>query len=113
MSTSFYYWIAFITYSIIVIGIGFYIWNKRRKKNILDDSESYWSANKNLSGWSSGLSISASMMSISWSCVYGVQLYYWYGISAAWLLIIPWLLTMIGFYFLTPHWKEIFIKKQL
>jgi len=107
MSTSFYYWIAFITYSIIVIGIGFYIWNKRRKKNILDDSDSYWSANKNLSGWSSGLSISASMMSISWSCVYGVQLFYWYGISAAWLLIIPWLLTMIGFYFLTPLFRKL------
>jgi len=112
MNITFYYWIAFITYSIIVIGIGYYIWNKRRKQKIQDDSDSYWSASKNLSGWSSGLSISASMMSISWSCVYGVQLFYWYGISAAWLLIIPWLLTMAGFFLLVPLFRKLQVFSQ-
>ncbi|MCH8170845.1 MAG: sodium:solute symporter family protein [Bacteroidetes bacterium] len=107
METSFYYWLAFITYSIIVIGIGFYIWAKRRKENIQEETESFWSAGKSLSGWSSGLSISASMMSISWSCVYGVQLFYWYGIGAAWLLIIPWLITMGGFFLLTPLFRKL------
>ena len=107
MDTTFFYWLAFITYSVIVIGIGFYIWNKRRVQKIQDESDSFWSAGKSLSGWSSGLSISASMMSISWSCVYGVQLFYWYGIGAAWLLIIPWLITMGGFYLFTPLFRKL------
>ena len=107
MDSIFFYWLAFILYSIIVIGIGFYIWAKRRKEKIQDESDSFWSAGKNLSGWSSGLSISASMMSISWSCVYGVQLFYWFGIGAAWLLIIPWLLTMGGFYLFTPLFRKL------
>jgi len=107
MNTTFFYWLAFLSYSILVIGIGFYIWNKRRKNKIQDDSDNFWSAGKSLSGWSSGLSISASMMSISWSCVYGVQLFYWYGIGAAWLLIIPWLFTMAGFYLFTPLFRKL------
>ncbi len=107
MDTTFFYWLAFISYSVIVIGIGFYIWSKRRREKTREETESFWSADKSLSGWSSGLSISASMMSISWSAVYGVQLFYWYGIGAAWLLIIPWLLTMGGFYFFTPLFRKL------
>lgn len=106
MNITFFYWLAFISYSIIVIGIGFYIWAKKRKEK-KEEADSFWTADKTLSGWSSGLSISASMMSISWSCVYGVQLFYWYGIGAAWLLIIPWLLTMGGFFLFTPIFRKL------
>jgi SSS family solute:Na+ symporter len=69
-------------------------------------------AGKSLSGLASGLSISASMMSISWSCVYGVQLFYWYGIGGAWLLIIPWLITMAGFFLLAPLFRKMQIFSQ-
>ncbi|HED08355.1 MAG TPA: hypothetical protein ENI57_09595 [Ignavibacteria bacterium] len=106
MDSTFFYWLAFVSYSIIVIGIGFYIWLKKRREKIQEETESFWSAGKSLSGWSSGLSISASMMSISWSAVYGVQLFYWYGIGAAWLLIIPWLMTMGGFFLFTPLFRK-------
>ena len=99
------YWAAFILYSISVIGIGYYIWWKKRGQAA--NNAAFWSADKNLSGWSAGLSISASMMSISWSCVYGVQLFYWYGIGAAWLLILPWLITMAGFYWLAPLFRKL------
>ena len=99
------YWIAFIIYSVSVVAIGFYFYCKK-KSETLADTQSFWAANKTLSGWSSGLSISASMMSISWSCVYGVQLFYWYGVGAAWLLIIPWLLTMLGFYIFAPLFRK-------
>ncbi len=100
------YWIAFLLYSALVIWMGYFIYFRDRKKGLAQENRAYWSANQNLSGWALGLSISASMMSISWSCVYGVQLFYWYGPGGAWLLIIPWLLTMAGFFFLTPLFRR-------
>jgi len=109
------YWIAFLSYSLIVIGTGFFIFQREKKSGLNHDNQEYWTAKRNLSGWSAGLSISASMMSISWSCVYGVQLFYWYGIGGIWLLLIPWLLTMLGFYIFTPLFRrmEIFSQPQL
>ena len=104
---SLYFWIGFILYSFTVIAIGFYVWRKDKSAGHTSDNQLFWAASKNLSSWSVGLSISASMMSISWSCVYGVQLFYWYGIGAAWLLIIPWLLTMTGFYIFTPLFRKL------
>ena len=106
MDQTLIYWIAFLAYSGLVVGIGFYFYRRRSAKAAPADNQSFWAAGKNLSGWASGLSISASMMSISWSCVYGVQLFYWYGIGAAWLLIIPWLLTMSGFYIFAPLFRK-------
>lgn len=105
--TGLYYWLAFLSYSGLVVGMGFYIWKRRRGQAVTADNRAFWAADTNLSGWASGLSISASMMSISWSCVYGVQLFYWYGIGAAWLLIIPWLLTMTGFWMLAPMFRKL------
>ncbi|MCB0281267.1 MAG: sodium:solute symporter family protein [Calditrichae bacterium] len=106
MDQSIYYWLGFIGYSITVIGIGLAVYRKKKQKSNLQDTNEFWSAGKSLSGWSVGLSISASMMSVSWSCVYGVQLFYWYGLGGAWLLIIPWLLTMAGFFFLVPVFRK-------
>lgn len=100
------YWVAFLVYSAVVVGMGFYIW-WRDRHHADADTRSFWSADINLSGWSSGLSISASMMSISWSCVYGVQLFYWYGVGAAWMLAIPWLITMAGFFSLAPLFRKL------
>ena len=100
------YWLAFGAYSFWVIGIGVYVL-RRQKGAPAFDSQSYWSADQRLTGWESGLSISASMMSISWSCVYGVQLFYWYGYGAAWLLIIPWLLTLAGFFRFSPLFRRL------
>ena len=107
MAHTWIYWTAFILYCGIVIGIGYYIWWKERGLPAQESSEHFWAAGKQLSGWATGLSISASMMSISWSCVYGVQLFYWYGIGATWLLIIPWLLTMGGFYLFAPLFRKL------
>ena len=106
-NNSLFYWIGFLLYSFTVIAIGFYVWRKDKNAGHETDNQSYWAASKNLSGWSVGISISASMMSISWSCVYGVQLFYWYGIGAAWLLIIPWLITMAGFFVFTPLFRKL------
>ena len=115
MSEQFYYRSGFILYALTVIGIGFYVWLRDRKKGAHDDNAAYWQASGNLSFWSVGLSISASMMSISWSCVYGVQLFYWYGWGGAWLLIIPWLVTMSGFYLFAGRFRsyKVFSQPQL
>lgn len=107
MNLTLIYWISFSLYSLIVVGVGFYIWQRRRGQEIPADTQTFWAASKNLSGWSAGLSVSASMMSISWSCVYSVQLFYWYGIGAAWLLVIPWLLTMSGFFIFAPLFRKL------
>lgn len=112
MTVTLIYWIGFLTYSLIVIGIGFYVWLRDRKKGLVANNDAFWEASRNLSGWSAGLSISASMMSVSWSCVYGVQLFYWYGPGGAWLLIIPWLLTMAGFYLFAAKFRSLHVFSQ-
>lgn len=101
-----FYWAAFIAYSLIVMGMGVRILRKERIARRKSDNQVFWAAGKNVSGWAAGLSISASMMSISWSCVYGVQLFYWYGPGGAWLLIVPWLLTMLGFFAFAPFFRK-------
>ncbi len=99
--TSHYYWTGFLTFCFIAIGIGYISY--RRIPALAPDHHEFWTAGKKISGWSAGLSISASMMSISWSCVYGVQLLYWYGVGGLWLLAIPWLLAMAGFFAVAPR----------
>ena len=106
------YWAAFLLYSFIVVVIGLIIYRREKRQGHEYDNQAYWAAGKGLSGWSIGLSISASMMSISWSCVYGVQLFYWYGYGGIWLLIVPWLLTMLGFYLLAPLFRKMQIFSQ-
>ena len=105
-TNTFYYWLGFIVYSVTVISIGVYVWFKEKKLGRQNNNKEYWEAGSKLSGWSIGLSISASMMSVSWSAVYGVQLFYWYGIGGIWLLIVPWLLTMAGFFIFTPMFRQ-------
>ena len=97
----FYYWIGFLTFCVVAIGIGYFSY--RRLSASGAGQHEFWTAGKKISGWSAGLSISASMMSISWSCVYGVQLLYWYGVGGLWLLAVPWLLAMLGFFAVAPR----------
>lgn len=98
------YWAGFFCYSVLVIYVG---WRGyQRSKQVSEPEGAFWSAGKSLTPWAAGLSISASFMSISWSCVYDVQLFYWYGLSALWLLAIPWLLAMLGFFILTPYFRK-------
>ena len=115
MNTHIYYWAAFLLYAAIVIGIGIFVWLKEKKAGKECSNDAYWEASRSLPAWSVGLSISASMMSISWSCVYDVQLFYWYGWGGAWLLIIPWLLTMGGFFVFAGTFRkfEVFSQPQL
>ena len=94
-------WIGFIVYICITLGLG---WWAHRKK---DRGVEFWTAGRSLSGLSVGLSISAGFMSVSWSCVYAVQLFYWYGIGAVWLVTIPWLIALTGIYSLSKRYRHL------
>lgn len=100
-------WIGFSLYAVVVVVVGIRSLRRAAATGKKDSSQEFWTAGQRLSGWASGLSISASMMSISWSCVYGVQLFYWYGLGALWLLAIPWLLAMLGFFLLAPRLRRL------
>ena len=84
-------------YALIVIWLGI--------RSRSSDSSNFWTAAKSLSGWSVGLSLSAGFMSISWSCVYAIQMFYWYGLSAFFLMTLPWMIALTGIYFLARHFK--------
>ncbi len=94
-------WAAVILYSAVAIGLG---WVAHRKR---DAGADFWTAGRSLSGVSVGLSISAGFMSVSWSCVYAVQLFYWYGLGALWLITIPWLLSLAGIYYLAQRYHAL------
>lgn len=94
-------WIAFLLYAALAIGLG---WRVQRRTA---DPASYWTAGRQLPGSAVGLSISAGFMSVSWSCVYAVQLFYWYGLGALWLITIPWLLSLWGIYLLARRYHAL------
>jgi SSS family solute:Na+ symporter len=94
-------WIGFIVYICITLGLGW--WSYRKK----DRGMEFWTAGRSLSSFSVGVSISAGFMSVSWSCVYAVQLFYWYGIGALWLITIPWLIALTGIYFLSKRYHQL------
>ena len=94
-------WIAVLLYSLIAIYIG---WRSQQKS---EDGTEFWTAGQNLGGGSVGLSISAGFMSVSWSCVYAVQLFYWYGLAGIWLITVPWLLALTGIYFLAKKYRAL------
>ena len=92
-------WITFLLYVIVSIYIG---WRSRHVAK-----ESFWTAGNGLSSWSVGLSISAGFMSVSWSCVYSTQIFYWYGLGGIWLITVPWVLSLSAIYFLSKHFKKL------
>jgi Na+/proline symporter len=94
-------WIAFIAYVIVTLLLGWFALKKH------DKGEAFWTAGRSLNAFSVGLSISAGFMSVSWSCVYAVQLFYWYGIGAVWLVTIPWLTALAGIYYLARRYHNL------
>lgn len=93
-------WIVFIAYALGVIYLGY-------RSRHAEKGDDYWTAARGLSGWSAGLSLSAGFMSISWSCVYAIQVFYWYGLSGFFLMTIPWMLALGGIYFLAVMYHDL------
>ena len=88
--------------AMLAIGIGSW-WRERR---LGGDAEGFWTAHRSLSGWSLGMSLSASMLSVSWSLVYGVELLYRWGPGGLWLLAVPWLAVLALFALLAPRLRR-------
>lgn len=97
-------WALLLLGSVLMIALGAiaYLLESRRGS----DLEGFWTAHRSLSGWSLGMSLCASMLSVSWSLVYGVELFYRYGWGGAWLLGIPWLLVLALFFLLAPRFRS-------
>jgi Na+/proline symporter len=96
--------LAAILLAAVMVAIGFASW--RAERRIGTDAEGFWTAHRSITGWSLGMSISASMLSVSWSLVYGVELLYRWGPGGAWLLAIPWLAVLGLFALLAPRLRR-------
>lgn len=83
-------WIAFLAYAVAAVTLG---WRAGRHHTSETD---FWTAGRDLSGAAVGLSLSASFLSVSWSCVYAVQLFYGFGAGALLIMTVPWLLALAG-----------------
>ncbi len=97
--------LAFILFAGAAIALGWRVYRRSRGSSGSDGAgNDFWMAGRELDGWSVGLSMSAGFMSVSWSCVYAVQLFYWYGLGALWLITVPWLLSLTGIYLLAGRY---------
>ncbi len=105
-------WFAFIGYSALAIWLGA---RAARTTATSASGVEFWTAGRSLSGLEVGVSLSAGFLSISWSCVYAVQLFYWYGLGALWLMTIPWLCALGGIYWLARryHGLEAFSQPEM
>jgi len=97
-------WIAFIGCSLVALWLGA---RASRSSERGASSPDFWTAGRGLNGLEVGMSLSAGFLSISWSCVYAVQLFYWYGLGALWLMTIPWLCALAGIYWLTRRYHSL------
>ncbi len=93
---------ALLVLGMLAIGL----WAGVVERRLGTDTEGFWTAHRSLSGASLGMSLSASMLSVSWSLVYGVELLYRYGWGGLWLLAVPWLVTLGLFFFLAPRLRS-------
>jgi Na+/proline symporter len=96
--------LAAAVFAVVMVAIGVLSW--RAERRLGRDAEGFWTAHRSITGWSLGMSLSASMLSVSWSLVYGVELLYRWGPGGAWLLAIPWLAVLGLFAILAPRLRR-------
>jgi SSS family solute:Na+ symporter len=72
----------------------------------------FWTAHRSMGGLISGCSLSATFLSVSWSLVFGLDLYLRHGWAAMWLLGFPWLLVLTLFFLLAPRLRRIDVFSQ-
>ena len=97
-------WLVIGVFALLMLGLGLvaHLMEARAGR----DAEGFWTAHFSLSGWSLGMSLSASMLSVSWSLVYGVELFYRYGWGGVWLLGVPWLCVLALFFWFAPRLRS-------
>lgn len=76
------------------------------------DAEGFWTENRSVSGLRAGISLSATFMSISWSVVYGVEVFLKFGLGGFFVLSLPWLVVLGLFTWLAPRLRNIPVFSQ-
>ncbi len=94
-------WIAVVAYIMLALALG---WRAHRRSV---SGAAYWTAGRTLGVRAVGFSMSAGFLSVSWASVYGIQLFYWYGLGGAWLITIPWLLELAAIYWLSRRYHAL------
>ncbi len=99
------YLVVFIAYTILVLGFTFI--SKR-----LSDPGGFWTENRSVGGIRAGISLSATFMSISWSVVYGIEVFLRYGLGGFFVLSLPWIIVLGIFLWLAPRLRDIPVFSQ-
>ncbi len=97
---------VFILYSIVVVVFSFFSRGKG------ETTESFWTDNRQVGGLKSGISLSATFMSISWSVAYGIEVFLNYGKSGFYVLALPWLIVLAIFFVFAPKLRDIPVFSQ-
>lgn len=105
MEPRYIYLTVFVLYIAIVLA---FAWFKRENP----DADSFWTENRSVSGWRAGISLSATFMSISWSVVYGIEVFLNYGLGGFFVLSLPWILVLGIFIILAPKLRNIPVFSQ-
>ncbi len=103
--TSGIYLVVFIAYIVLVLGFTFI--SKR-----ISDADGFWTENRSVSGLRAGISLSATFMSISWSVVYGIEVFLQYGLGGFFVLSLPWIIVLSVFLWLAPRLRNIPVFSQ-
>ncbi len=99
------YLIVFIAYIALILSFTFI--SKR-----LSDPDGFWTENRSVSGLRAGISLSATFMSISWSVVYGIEVFLQYGLGGFFVLSLPWIIVLGTFLWLAPRLRNIPVFSQ-
>ncbi len=99
------YLIVFVAYIALVLAFTFI--SKR-----LSDPDGFWTENRSVSGLRAGISLSATFMSISWSVVYGIEVFLQYGLGGFFILSLPWIIVLGIFLWLAPRLRNIPVFSQ-
>ncbi len=99
------YIVVFVAYIVLVLGFTFI--SKR-----LSDPDGFWTENRSVSGLRAGISLSATFMSISWSVVYGIEVFLQYGLGGFFVLSLPWIIVLGIFLWLAPRLRNIPVFSQ-
>lgn len=76
------------------------------------DKNEFWTEGRNISGVKAGISLSATFMSISWSVVYGIEVFLKDGLAGFFILSLPWLIVLIIFFYFAPKLRNISVFSQ-
>jgi len=83
--------IAFVLYSLVMIGVGVVLYRKSKQAQLTGNSEEFWIGSRKFSGWQMAISLTAGWLMLGW-LGYGMSMIYQMGLSGLWILPLPWII---------------------